>query len=151
MLGTASFHTLADVREHAIAQGVPWWSVGPFAVDTETAGTDGTPEAALDPDATAVQALDAQEAESYRGDTPRALDDLAGWTSSGWRVVVVTEGHGLAQRVVEVLGEREVAARPVPSVDEVPEPAVVHVTTGSLGRGFVAPSAAASRWSPRPT
>ncbi|MGN6300931.1 MAG: transcription-repair coupling factor [Angustibacter sp.] len=132
VLGTASFRTLAEVREHAVATGVPWWSVGPFAADLETS----TGEAAADDDT--VRAVDAHEVESYRGDTQRALDDLAGWTSSGWRVVVVTEGHGLVQRVVEVLSERDVAARAVASLDELPEPSVVHVTTGSLGRGFVA-------------
>ncbi|WP_426565848.1 transcription-repair coupling factor [Angustibacter sp. McL0619] len=131
LLGTASFHSLADVREHALGGGVPWWSIGPFTVDAETA---------VDVGAVPSSALEWSEVDAYRGETVRALDDLAGWTSSGWRVVVVTEGHGLAQRVVEVLGEREVGARLVGGVDAAPEPGLVHVTTGRLGRGFVAPN-----------
>jgi transcription-repair coupling factor (superfamily II helicase) len=129
VLGTASFHSIADVREHAASIGVPWWSVGPFAADAELADDDATTD------------LDVRDAEAYRGDTDRAVADLAGWTTSGWRVAVLTDGPGLARRVVEVLAEREVPARLVESLDEVPEPGVVHVGTGSIGRGFVAPSA----------
>ncbi len=132
VLGTASFWSLADVREHALEAGVPWWSVGLFDIDVETAA------ASADGDTAAT--VDAHDVEAYRGDSPRALDDIAAWTSAGWRVVVVTEGHGLAQRVVEVLGEREVGARLVEALDDSPEPGVVHVTTGRLGRGFVAPA-----------
>ncbi|GAB3592702.1 transcription-repair coupling factor [Angustibacter peucedani] len=132
VLGTASFRTLAEVREHAIATARPWWSVGPFAVDVETAD--------LGEGAEASRPLDVTEVDAYRGDSVRALDDIAAWTSSGWRVVVVTEGQGLAQRVVEVLGDRGVAARLVAAVDDAPEPGVVHVATGRLGHGFVAPS-----------
>ncbi|GAA4356936.1 transcription-repair coupling factor [Angustibacter luteus] len=142
VLGTASFRELADVREHALAVDVPWWTVGPFAVDSETAsGGDhvrsddgGSVGGAL------ALSLDAHDVDSYRGDTVRALDDLASWTSSGWRVVVVSEGGGLAQRVVEVLGEREVPSRLTASLDD-QEPAagMVEVTTGRLARGFVAP------------
>jgi transcription-repair coupling factor (superfamily II helicase) len=130
VLGAASFWSLSEVREHAIDLGTPWWSVGPFAADAEIAAQDETDVPAL--------ALGAREVDAYRGDSGRALDDVAGWVSDGWRVVVVTEGHGLARRVVEVLGERDVAARLVESLDTAPAPAVVHVGTGNLGRGFLA-------------
>ena len=50
--------------------------------------------------------------ETYRGDTERAVAQLGGWVADEWRVVVVTEGHGLAKRVVELLGEHDVAATP---------------------------------------
>jgi transcription-repair coupling factor (superfamily II helicase) len=143
VLGTGSFHTIADVREHSLAGGLPWWSIGPFAVDTETAagGPGAADEPGADePGALRSSALELTEVDAYRGETVRALDDLAGWTSSGWQVVVVTEGHGLAQRVVEVLGEREVGARLVDEVDSPPQPGLVQVTTGRLGRGFLAPA-----------
>ena len=39
------------------------------------------------------------------------MADLGAWLRDGWRVVVVTEGHGLAKRVVELLGEHDLAAR----------------------------------------
>ncbi|HKG51729.1 MAG TPA: transcription-repair coupling factor [Actinomycetales bacterium] len=131
VLGAASFWSMADVREHALATGTPWWSVGPFAADTEIAAQDET-------DATTL-ALDAREVDVYRGDTGRALEDVEHWLADGWRVVVVTEGHGLAKRVVEVMGERELAARLVETLDAAPEPSVVHVGTGNLGRGFLSP------------
>ncbi|MFL6080186.1 MAG: transcription-repair coupling factor, partial [Ornithinibacter sp.] len=130
VLGAASFWSLADVREHALAAGTPWWTVGPFGADTEISARDETDAPAL--------ALGAREVDAYRGDTGRALDDVAGWVRDGWRVVVVTEGHGLARRVVEVLGERDLAARLVETLDAAPEPSVVHVGTGNLGHGFLA-------------
>src|SRR4051794_33526684 len=97
VLGAASFWSLADVREHAIDRGTPWWSVGPFAADAEIAARDETDVPAL--------ALGAREVDAYRGDSGRALEDVERWLGEAWRVVVVTEGHGLARRVVEVLGE----------------------------------------------
>ncbi len=85
-------------------------------------------------------ALDLRPVESYRGETERAISDLGGWLREDWRVVVVTEGHGLATRVVELLGEHELAARvEVGGLPVEPEAGVVHALTGSLGRGFLAP------------
>jgi hypothetical protein len=134
VLGTASYWQLADVRDHAARIGVPWFTVGPFSADDELLGADdGT---GLDP---VVLRWDAREATAYRGDTEAAITDIRGWLTDGWRVVVITEGHGLAKRVVEVLGERDLAARMVEDLSEVPETGIVHVATGGLGRGFVAP------------
>src|SRR3954447_8273705 len=36
VLGTASFWSLAEVREHALKAGIPWWSISPFGLDDET-------------------------------------------------------------------------------------------------------------------
>jgi transcription-repair coupling factor (superfamily II helicase) len=130
VLGAASFWSLADVRERALAAGTPWWTVGPFGADAEITARDETDAPSL--------ALAAREVDAYRGDTARALDDVAGWLREGWRVVVITEGHGLARRVVEVLGERDLPARLVETLDAAPEPSVVHVGTGNLGHGFLA-------------
>ena len=129
VLGTASYWQLADVREHALAHGIPWFTVGPFSADDELVGDD---------DATVLR-WDAREVDAYRGDTDAAVADIGGWIGDGWRVVVVTEGHGLAKRVVEVLGERDIAARLVEDLSAAPEPGVVHVGTGGLGRGYLAP------------
>ncbi|GAB3691798.1 transcription-repair coupling factor [Angustibacter aerolatus] len=131
VLGTASFRSIAEVREHAAAIGTPWWTVGSFGADAEVTARDETDTATL--------ALGLREAESYRGDTEAAVADLSRWTHEGWKVVVVTEGSGLAKRVVEVMGEREVPARLVEGVDAAPVGGTVLVGTGSLGRGFVAP------------
>ncbi|MGA8248666.1 MAG: transcription-repair coupling factor, partial [Nocardioides sp.] len=61
-----------------------------------------------------------------------------GWVADGYRVVVVHPGHGPAQRMVEVLGEHDVAARLVePGADAPLESGLVLVTTGTLAHGFV--------------
>jgi len=121
-LGAASLRTIADVRAHALELGLPWWSISPFVADVETE------ETSVVSSATAV--------DSYRGDTKRALDDIREWVRSGWAVVVVTEGHGPAERLVEVLRGEDIAARRVESLDTAPETGTVTVTTGSLGTGF---------------
>jgi transcription-repair coupling factor (superfamily II helicase) len=136
LLGTASFWGLGEVRERALGAGVPWWTVGPF-----TAGDAGSDDA--DDGPAPSRALDAHEPAPYRGDTARALADAGRWAGQGWTVVVVTDGPGLAQRVVEVLGEQEVPARLVDGVPDRPAPGIVHVGTGGpiggLAKGLVAP------------
>jgi len=122
-LGAAAYRTIADVRGRALELGLPWWSVTPFTADEE-----------LDPGAVASSA---REVEQYRGDVKRALDDIRGWIGAGWRVAIVTEGHGPAERLVEVLRGEDIPARLEVSIDEVPEPSVVHVTTGCLEAGII--------------
>lgn len=78
--------------------------------------------------------------EVYRGDTARALADTKGWLAEGWRAVYVTEGHGPAARIVEVLGNEGIAARLDTGLDGPVEPSVVHVACGSLESGFVDPA-----------
>jgi transcription-repair coupling factor (superfamily II helicase) len=130
-LGAASLRTLADVRGHARELGLPWWSISPFVADS--ALNDGeTDEDSVVSAATAV--------DSYRGDTKRALDDIREWVRAGWSVVVVTEGHGPAERLVEVLRGEDVPARLEPSIDAAPAPGAVTVSTGCLGTGFTAGS-----------
>ena len=51
---------------------------------------------------------------------------------------LVTEGHGPAERLVEVLSDVDVPARLVDGLDAAPERDVVQVTTGRLAHGFVA-------------
>jgi transcription-repair coupling factor (superfamily II helicase) len=59
----------------------------------------------------------------------------------GWAVVVVTEGHGSAERMVEVLSAAEVPARLVDEVEVMAQPHLVTVTTANLESGFRAPEA----------
>ncbi|HVB28088.1 MAG TPA: CarD family transcriptional regulator, partial [Mycobacteriales bacterium] len=122
-LGAAAYRPLVEVREHAAELGIPWWTLSPFATDQELA--PGT------------LALRARPAPTYRGDTGTALSDIRGWLADGWRVVVVTEGHGPAERIVDVLRGADVPARGVPDLVEVPGPGVVVVTTGGLVSGFL--------------
>ncbi|MGC0422597.1 transcription-repair coupling factor [Embleya sp. AB8] len=119
-LGAASLWSLADVREHAADIGVPWWSLSPFSADADECGNE----------------IGAVEAEAYRGDAQRVLAEIKGRLAEDWRVVLVTEGHGPASRFVETLSGEGVAARLDADLDTVPDPGLVHVTTGCLGHGF---------------
>ncbi len=118
-LGAAAFRTLEEVRDRAARLGLPRWTV------TALTGED---EAAV--------RLDVHAAEQYRGDTARVIGDIKRWIDDRWRVVLVTAGHGPAERLAEVLREEGLGAR-LTDLPAPPEPAVAHVTTGRLGSGFV--------------
>ncbi|MGC1754697.1 MAG: transcription-repair coupling factor, partial [Trebonia sp.] len=79
-------------------------------------------------------------APSYRGDTTRMLTDVRGWLADGWRVVLVTEGHGPAQRLAEMLRGEDIGAR-LQDVTDPPEAGVPYVTTARIRNGFVWPAA----------
>ncbi|WP_340539661.1 transcription-repair coupling factor [Nocardioides sp. GXZ039] len=133
-LGAASYRTIGDVREHALADGRAWWTLSPFGLDDGAEPVDqNDPLARLDTDVT----LPATPAPTYHGDVAKAMDDLAEWSADGYHVVAVHPGHGPAQRLVEALGEREVTARLAGDTDELPQAAVVTVTCGTLTHGFV--------------
>jgi transcription-repair coupling factor (superfamily II helicase) len=122
-LGAAAYRTVADIRAHASEIGLPWLSVSPFVADADI--EDVSVASAFHPP------------DPYRGDLKRAVEDLRGWLGASWRVVLVTEGHGSAQRLVEVLHDEGLAARLDETLDPDLAPAVVHVTTGSLETGMV--------------
>ena len=84
-----------------------------------------------------TRTLPMQAADAYRGDVDRAFADLARWRAEGFRTVVVHPGHGPAQRTVEALGERDVAARLVDVLEDAPATDVVTVACGALTHGFV--------------
>jgi transcription-repair coupling factor (superfamily II helicase) len=134
-LGAASYRSLADVRALSLTQGKPWWSVSPFGLDPDS------DRLASDVEAGAVEsrAVDIRPVEAYRGDFERAITDVKQWLTSGSRVVLLNEGHGPAERMVEVLKEHDVPARLVETLDRpeaVPE-GVVAVSTACLDHGFV--------------
>jgi transcription-repair coupling factor (superfamily II helicase) len=149
-LGAASYRSLADVRGLSLAQGKAWWSVSPFGLDPEAEEVARTPlrdalgdvvSAGVDVSTGAVESrpLDVRPVEEYRGNLERAVDDLRSWVRSGSRVVLLHEGHGPAQRMVEVLKEHDVPVRWVDSLDRADDapPGVVVVTTATLEHGFV--------------
>ncbi|MBV9095322.1 MAG: DEAD/DEAH box helicase, partial [Streptosporangiaceae bacterium] len=144
-LGGAAFQPIARVRAAAAARGLPWWTVAPFGLTDSDAG--GQPweaaaaGAAEGPTGTAEHRpfwINASAAPAYRGDTARMIADVRGWLADGWRVVLVTEGHGPAQRLAEMLRGEGIGARTT-GVAEPPEPGVPYVTTARLGHGFVWP------------
>jgi transcription-repair coupling factor (superfamily II helicase) len=122
-LSGSAYRSLAEVREHALDSGLPWWTVTPFAADAE-----------LEPGSLTV---DARAIEPYRGDTDRAVADVRSWLHDGWAVLLVTEGHGPAERLNELLRGAEVPARLAPDLTGTPPPGVAVVTTGCLGGGFL--------------
>ncbi|GAA2129465.1 transcription-repair coupling factor [Nocardioides bigeumensis] len=157
-LGSASYRAIADVRHHALARGLAWWSVSPFGIDdpsvVEEAGhgrhetqrvllrdeLGEVVDAGVDVESGAVpvRVLPAKPAPEYRGDVGAAIEDVRRWLGDGYRVAVVHPGHGPAQRMVEALGEHDVAARLVEPQDlEELDPLVVSVTCAALEHGFV--------------
>ncbi|UBU12410.1 transcription-repair coupling factor [Nonomuraea gerenzanensis] len=120
-LGAAAFRSLEEIREHADALGRPWWTMAPFGNGIELA---------------------AQDSEAYRGDTAKALADIKGWLADDKAVVLLSEGHGPAERMVELLKGVDVPARLQQFLDKAPEPKVVHVSTGLIEHGFITPGLA---------
>jgi transcription-repair coupling factor (superfamily II helicase) len=151
ILGLASYWSFADVRSHALKTGRPWWSLTSFVGDAPLAslaedgmdGLDDPGRIADSADSTEHVIIDSGDVEAYRGDTDRSVTDLRGWVHEGWHVVVVAEGKGLATRVSEVLSEHDVPNRLQADAAMPPDfsGGLVHVTTGALGSGFVAPRA----------
>ncbi|MCW2905321.1 MAG: mfd [Actinomycetia bacterium] len=142
-LGAAAFQPLPEVRAAARHLGIAWWTVTPFSsaypAGPEAPGAEGTGEA--EPDAGDRVSLQMQAAPvpGYRGETARALADVRQWLADGWRVVLVTEGNGPAQRLAEMLRGEDIGAR-LGDLDQPPEPSVPYVSTGLIGLGFTWPS-----------
>ncbi len=109
-LGAASLRGIGEVRTQVLEQGQAWWGISPFGLDIQTSRdvADAPPN-----DRTRIVA--AQPAEAYRGDIEAVVSDVQGHLAAGRRVVTIHQGHGPAQRMVEVLGEHDVAARLVES------------------------------------
>jgi transcription-repair coupling factor (superfamily II helicase) len=155
-LGAAAYRTLGDVRTHALGRGMSWWSLSPFGLGTGAYDdVEGAPRVlrtetgdvvALDADtSSSVEGLTIgiRSADAYRGDTEAAVKDIAAFVREGRSVVLVTEGHGPAERLVEVLGDSDVAARLVDELDPAElapgrGSGVVEVVQGNLEHGFVA-------------
>ncbi|MFB9375703.1 transcription-repair coupling factor [Kineococcus gynurae] len=127
-LGASSFWTLAEVRAHAESTGRPWWSVTSLVSDDELRDLEDT----------RVLRVAARDVVSYRGETERALAEMRALVKGSWRLVVTTEGHGPAKRLVEMLGAEDVPARLVEDLSAAPEESLVLVTTAGVEHGFVA-------------
>jgi transcription-repair coupling factor (superfamily II helicase) len=123
-LGAAVYRQFSEVRDHARELGMPWWSITPFTVDEEIE----------DDSLTAA----AKATSAYRGDTAAAIADVKGWLADGWRVLLMTRGHGPAQRLSEMLREADLGVRLVePEELTGIEPGVATITTGGLATGYI--------------
>ncbi|WP_151774477.1 transcription-repair coupling factor [Streptomyces abyssomicinicus] len=127
-VGAASLWSMADVRDRARELDMLWWSVSPFAADEVTDEFSGGD----------TLKLGMHAPDTYRGDTARALADTKGWVADGWRIAFLTEGHGPAARITEVLGGEGVPARLDKDLTGL-TPSLVHVSCGSVEYGFVDP------------
>jgi transcription-repair coupling factor (superfamily II helicase) len=133
-LGGAAFQPISKIRESAADLGVPWWTLAPFGLDVDEDADD-----LGDGSLPSAMTIHAQPAPAYRGDTTRMLADVRQWLQDGWRVVLVTEGHGPAQRLAEVLRGEGFGAR-LGDIDTAPEGGVPYVSTGELRQGFSWPA-----------
>ena len=92
-VGAAAYRSIAEVRRAALERDVPWWGISPFAGDEELV------DASVDDVEQLV--VPAAPSEAYRGDTAKAMAPLEEWVSDDWAVLLVTAGHGTAQRFGE--------------------------------------------------
>ncbi|WP_046530259.1 transcription-repair coupling factor [Cellulomonas sp. FA1] len=140
-LSAASFASFAEVRALAAVRGLGWWTLSGFTLDADAVtgddatGRDDAPPTAA-PDARTL-VVAAREVERYRGEVARAVSDVRRLQQDGWRLVLATEGHGPAQRMVEQLRSADVPARLVATLDDEPEGGVVLVVPAPAGPGFV--------------
>ncbi len=130
-LASASYRDLSDVRAVAEQRGDSWWRVTSLASDVE-----------LDETVSTAIRIAGRELDSYRGDSARAVEDLRTWVAAGDRVVLLAEGHGSVQRLVEELADAGVAVTSVEDLPSPPQAGVVTVTRGRLLHGFALPDAA---------
>ncbi|MDQ2838541.1 MAG: transcription-repair coupling factor [Actinomycetota bacterium] len=126
-LGSASLRSLDEVSDDAHDLGLPWWSLSPFSTDNELLGEHS-----------AISAVSSsfEAAPAYRGDADALLGDIDGWLRAGWRVALVFDGHGTADRALERLRGADLAARLEASIDSL-DGGVVTVATGHLDSGLV--------------
>ncbi len=144
-LGGSAFQAIERIRETAVELGIAWWTLAPFGV-TDEAGATGDGAGLLAEELAEESkpltfgiTIDAAPATAYRGETSRMLADVRHWLAEGWRVVLVTEGHGPAKRLAEVLRGEGFGAR-VGDLDAEPEGGVPYVATGELRQGFSWPA-----------
>ncbi|HEV3382259.1 MAG TPA: transcription-repair coupling factor [Trebonia sp.] len=140
-LGGSAFKPIESIRGSAAELGIQWWTLAPFGAAEGAAELAAPGEQDAD-DGNAHSSfgiIRASQATAYRGDTARMLADARAWLHEGWRVVLVTEGHGPAQRMAEVLRGEGFGAR-LGDITEAPEAGVPYVSTAVLTQGFVWPS-----------
>ncbi len=130
-LGAAAFQPIEAVRRAAAARNVPWWSIAPFGVSDD----DTQVPSPIDH---STFRINANLAPAYRGDAARMITDVREWLAGQWRVVLVTEGHGPAQRLAEMLRGAGIGAR-THDIEQPPDPGVPYVTTARIANGFTWP------------
>lgn len=124
-LHSASFRSLTETRTAALEHGVSWWSITSLASDEE-----------LLPDVDVLN-LHAREPRGYQGDVAEMMDFIGSRVRDQWRIVVVTEGPGPAQRLAELFHDNDIPCARVDTLEADPQAGLIEVTTAAVGRGFV--------------
>jgi transcription-repair coupling factor (superfamily II helicase) len=122
-LEAASFRSLAQTRDAALDRSMGWWSITSFNVDEE-----------LDSGGLSVAA---REPRGYRGDVAEMMEFIGSRVKDQWRLVVVTDGPGPAQRLAELFHDASIPASRTESLEQLPQAGIIEITTASAGRGFV--------------
>ena len=142
-LGASAYQPLAEVRSRALARGLLWWSLSPFAAapdqqpDSSYAGDGELVDLSqIAVDGVASRSLAAQSVEPWRGDSEAAVRDIRADITEGLAVVLTAEGRGLAQRLAEVMQEHGIGATLVDPLQAAPRPGLVTITTAALAHGF---------------
>ena len=107
-LHSASFRSLTETRSAALEHEVSWWSITSLATDEE-----------LLPDVDVLN-LHAREPRGYQGDVAEMMDFIGSHVREQWRIVVVTEGPGPAQRLAELFHDNDIPCARVDSLDDEP-------------------------------
>jgi transcription-repair coupling factor (superfamily II helicase) len=113
--------TPIELVEYAAAIGIPWWTLTPFTSDASHTR------------------IAMQPVEPYRGDTDKALADVKKYASDQWTILVLTQGHGPAQRLVELFSANEIPSRLATKGELNLESGVVVVATATIDSGLIAP------------
>ena len=160
-LGASAYQPLADVRAAALARGMAWWTLSPFSAgpvdDLATRPSTGSGRSSTEyepirtEDGEIIDLSDrissrgvesrtvlGQVGETYRGDTEAAVNEITKRIREAWRVVVMAEGRGTADRIAELLTEHELPVRILSSLEESPATGLATVVTGQLSHGFLA-------------
>nr|WP_156610569.1 transcription-repair coupling factor [Auraticoccus cholistanensis] len=145
-LGESAYRSLADVRACARSRGQGWWSFSSFSagpgedaphqvVRTED-GEVVDLSAAEGPTGVPTRVVDARAIDSWQGDTEAMVAEVARGVRAGWRIVMTAEGHGLLERMREVLADHDIPARALDGLAEPPPQQAVSLVTSELRHGF---------------
>lgn len=150
-LASSAYQELSQVRAEALSRGQAWWSLSQFAAAPDDAAPDDAtpddPDPSGDADLPGASrsggvpglSLDIEPMRSWNGDAEAAVAAMRTELARGWRVVLSVTGKGLAARMVELLGDREVPAKVVDLDAAEPSPQIVNVVVSTLSHGFRAP------------
>lgn len=147
-LRRASFLALPAIRSLALERGLGWWqltSLRPMELDESGAAPAPDPAGESDADGATEGGAGGTaltELSPYRGNIPQLFTDVSRWLRQGRRVVVTTQGPGMARRFREQFAAAELPARVVDAIAQAPEPGSLTITTASQLAGYHAPAAA---------